>query len=675
MTKHTTELQKVLFKEFVSRICEDDQTVPIPHDQYEYYEREEAGKQYKIHCRRPLLKSSASASTSAAAEEQVILDENLLAKDLEFYTVGCFEVSPDHKLLAYSEDTNGSESYTLRIKDLESGQLLDDQIVKCAAVGGAATRVTQLDELHQPAYLFRHTLGRPVSDDEQLYHETDSEFEVELHATLSGKYIVVSSCNAITTETFFLDAHDPKAELRAIHPRQKGLMAELSAHHSDVGAFAAVLGEAALSDPLWSNGVFVLNTDADEATNFKLMLAPVNDPSRHNWRTLLEYDAGRRVRNARIYANHMVVLTRENGLVQVYIFDLFKKQEPFTFETAKKLSFKEPTYVVKRTPWFEFNSDVFRMQYNSLVRPPTYIDVNMNDLSESVRKMEEVRGGKFDPDNYCSERLWVPASSPSSDGKTVQIPVSLVYRKDNFKKDGTSPFLLYALSLLDRGFGFAIAHVRGGGTLGRSWYEDGKYLHKKNTFTDCIDVAEYLIEQQYTSTPRLAVLGRSAGGLTMGAVLNMRPDLFQLVVADVPFVDVINTMHDPSIPLTVMEYEEWGNPNNKEFHDYMYSYSPYDQLSADKNYPIVLIQGGLEDRRVHYWEPTKFAAKLRYLMTERAAAGKPIRVHSSETPYHILMKMQMGAGHFSKSGRYDTLEEDAFEYSVIIDALKVKLTD
>jgi oligopeptidase B len=490
-----------------------------------------------------------------------------------------------------------------------------------------------LDEAKRPYKLYRHTLGTNPADDVLVYHEADESFFLSIGKTKSKAYLILNLGSHTTDEAHYLEADHPMGDFKVIHPRQHRMEYHV-AHHDDR---------------------FLIVTN-DNAKNFKLMETAVSTPSKENWKEVIPHRDSVKLDYVDAFKDHLVIYERENGLKKIRISNISDSEEHY-------VGFPEPVYTFQGAGNPDFNSSQLRFNYTSLITPGSVFDYDMNTRTRELKKQEEVLGG-YDPSLYESERIFARASDDT------MIPISLVYRK-GVLKDGNNPLFLYAygsygsstdpsfssnrLSLLDRGFIFAIAHIRGGQEMGRYWYDTGKLLHKKNTFTDFIACAEHLITQKYTSSDRFVTSGGSAGGLLMGAVVNMRPDLFGVVVAKVPFVDVINTMLDPTIPLTVIEYEEWGNPNEKEYYDYMKSYSPYDNVEA-KNYPNILVTAGLNDPRVQYWEPAKWTAKLRALKTDDNV---------------LLLKTNMGTGHGGPSGRYDYLKEIAFEYVLIFDLLDI----
>jgi oligopeptidase B len=637
MLTHTEALQCALYDEMKSRIKETDESVPVAHGGYFYYYREEEGKQYRIYCRK---------NGSLDADEQVLIDLNLEAEGLDYLRMGNFAVSPDHSLLAFALDTDGSETYALRVKDLASGDLLPDRIENTyyGLEWGNDNRTlyyTTLDPAQRPFKLHRHRLNEDASNDEVIYHEEDERFFLQLYKAKSERYIFCALGSAVTSEVYAIDADDSDGQPILLQPRVQDMEYFVTHHRNQAGE------ERFLILTNW------------EAENFRVMSAPVDAPARENWRQLIPHSADVMLDQVEPFQDFLVIWERESGLTHIRIQDLsdgaFFAGEESASHRVEQL---EQVYTVFPGQNPEFTSHTLRYRYTSLVSPPTVFDYDMRDRARTLRKQDEVKG--YDPAAYTTERIW--ATAP--DG--VRVPISFVYPAD-LKTDGQNPCLLIGygsygmsydpsfssnhVSLLQRGFVVAYAHIRGGGEMGRQWKEDGKYLKKKNTFTDFIACAETLIDRNYTSSQRLVISGRSAGGLLMGTVTNLRPDLFAGVVAGVPFVDIVNTMLDATIPLTVIEWEEWGNPADPEYYHYMKSYSPYDNVEA-KNYPAILATAGLNDPRVQYWEPAKWVAKLRACKTD----NNP-----------LLLKTEMGAGHFSKSGRYDYLEEVALEYAFILD--------
>lgn len=627
MMQHTEALQQTFYDEMLARIKETDLSVPYRKGDFYYYSRTEEGKAYPIYCRK---------NGSLDAPEEVLLDQNELALEHKFLSLGVFKVSPNHQLLAYSVDTTGDERYTLFFLDLTTRQLYPESIAETSPAftwGNDSQTVfyTVVDPTNRPFKLFRHTLGNTPADDVLIHHEQDEAYFLGVSKTRSEAYILMSVGSKLTSEVHFLDANHPTGSFQVIHPRTSGIEYEVEHHGSH----------------------FYIVTN-DEAINFKLMKTPVESPAKENWQTVIPHREEVMILGVSAFADHLVISEREAGLPKVRVRQLSTDEEHY-------ITFPEPTYAVYPENNPEFNTTTWRFSYTSLVTPNSVFDYDMETQKRELKKQTEVLGG-YDPTQYTSE--WIMATA--ADG--TQIPISIVY-KNGMEKNGQNPLLLTGygsyganyppsfssnrLSLLECGIVIAIAHIRGGGEMGRKWYEDGKFLHKKNTFTDFIACAEHLIADKWTSSDRLAISGGSAGGLLMGAVTNMRPDLFKVVVAHVPFVDVVTTILDESLPLTVMEWEEWGNPNDKTYYDYMKSYSPYDNVEA-KNYPHMLIVAGLNDSRVKYWEPAKWTAKLRELKTDNNI---------------LLLKTNMGAGHGGASGRYERLKEVAFEYAFILERL------
>ncbi len=629
MMKHTAGLREELYKEMKGRIKETDLTVPTRMDDYYYYTRTFEGKQYRVHCRK---------HGSLDAEEEVLLDQNELAKGRKYFRIGRFKVSPNHKLLAYSVDSSGNETYTLRVKDLQTGELLPDEVPNTYyslewGNDNSTLFYTVLDHAKRPYRLYRHRLGTDASEDQLVYQEDDEAYHLRLSKTRSRRFLLMSMESQITSEVRFLDADRPFSEFRTIHPRQHAMEYSVENHGDQ----------------------FYIVTN-DDAINFKLVKTQVDNPSKKHWTEVIPHRPDVKLDGVDAFRDHLAIYEREGGLRRLRIRRLPDGRQ-------YDVEFREPVYTFFPTGNQEFDTTTLRYSYTSLVTPRSVFDFDMNTRARVLKKQDEVLGG-YDPSRYQSERLLATAK----DGTPV--PISLVYRK-GMVRNGRTPTLLYGygsygasmdpyfssnrVSLLDRGFIFAIAHIRGGGEMGRPWYENGKLLHKRNTFTDFIACAEHLVHEHYTSPQHLAIMGGSAGGLLMGAITNMRPDLVKAVIAKVPFVDVINTMLDDSIPLTVIEYEEWGNPNKKAYYDYMMTYSPYDNVEA-KGHPNMLITAGLNDPRVQYWEPAKWTAKLRALKTDDSV---------------VLLKTNMGAGHGGASGRYDKFRETAFEYAFLLDTLGV----
>jgi len=626
MMQHTAPLQATLYSEMLGRIKQTDLSVPTPRDHYFYYSRTVEGQEYAIHCRK---------KGSLEAAEEILLDENALAAGKKYFRIGNYSVSPNHRLLAYSDDYDGDENYTIRVKDLETGELLADEIPNTYyslewGNDNATFFYCVLDAAKRPHKIFRHALG--VQEDPLIYHEPDERFTVELGKTSSRAFILISIGSSLTSEVRYVSADHPAAEFQTVLPRVQEIEYDLT-HHGD--------------------SFFIRTNDA--AKTFRVVEAPVRDPSKANWKEVIPKRDDATIENLTAFKDYLVVEERDRGLTRIQI-------RPFAGEPYY-IDFPEPVYTAFAGGNAQFDTKILRFHYTSLVTPYSVFDYDMQTRRRELKKQQEVLGG-YDPSQYQSERIHAIAS----DGE--KIPISLVHKK-GLAKDGSAPLLLYGygsygisidatfasdrLSLLDRGFVYAIAHIRGGGDLGKPWHEEGRLLKKKNTFTDFIACAEHLVANNYTSPAHLAMMGGSAGGLLMGAISNLRPDLFKAVVALVPFVDALNTMLDATLPLTVGEYEEWGNPNEKPYYDYIKSYAPYENVEAQP-YPTMLVTAGLNDPRVSYWEPAKWVAKLRAMKLD---------------PHILLLKTEMGSGHFGASGRYEHLKETAFNYAFILDALEI----
>ena len=635
ITAYTKNFEEELFLEMKGRIKEDDATVPYKDNGYFYITRYEKGKQYPIYSRK---------KEHLEAEEQIMFDVNQMSKGYEYYKLGGLNISPNNKLAVFATDTVSRRQYFLRIKNLETGEIYKDIIDN--TTGGsvwANDNKTIFYTKKNPVTLrsekiYRHVLGTPTSEDVEVYHEKDETFGTYVTISKSKKYIIIGSYSTTSTEAQFLEADNPTGEFKILQPRVKDL--EYNVEHYKEN--------------------FYLLTNKDKATNFKLMKTPVTKTTLENWIDVIPHREDTLLEDFSIFKEYLVLEERSNGLNKVRIKRWDNKEDYY-------LPFNEETYSVGVYGNPEFDTDIIRYSYNSFTTPSSIIDFNMNDKTKDIKKEQEVLGDKFKKENYISKRVWAPVR----DGKKVAI--SLVYHKDTQLNEQT-PLLQYAygsygytipdsfsttrLSLLDRGFVYALAHIRGSEYLGRNWYEDGKMLNKKNTFTDFIDCSKYLIVNKYTSSKHLYAMGGSAGGLLMGAIINMNPELYNGIIAAVPFVDVISTMLDDSIPLTTGEYDEWGNPNDKDFYDYIKSYSPYDQVDS-KAYPNMLVTTGFHDSQVQYWEPAKWVAKLRELKTDDNL---------------LLLRTNMGAGHGGASGRFEALKETAKDYTFIL-ALENKLED
>ena len=622
MMKPTLALQDKLYKEMVGHIKETDVSVPYRWGNYFYYTRTEQGKQYQINCRK---------KGSLDAKEEVVLDQNELAKGLKFFSVGAFVPSDDGNLLAYSTDITGYRQYKLQIKDLRTGQLLPEMFERVGNVAWAADNktiffTTEDAVTKRSDKFFRHTLGSDKTD--LIFEEKDELFDISAARSRDRTVILLGSESKTSTEWRYLSATAPTAELKVISPREADHEYNVD-HRGDL---------------------FYIRTNKG-AKNFRVVTAPVSNPSQANWKELIAHRPEVKVEDIDLFASHLVLSEWEKGLQKIEILD-------FQTNQRHSVEFPEPVYSASLSQNREFITPIVRYNYQSLVTPSSVFDYDMKTRKATLLKETEVPGG-FDKNNYKSERLFATAI----DG--TKIPLSVVYRKDT-RLDGSAPLLLYGygsygisiapnfnsnrLSLLDRGVVYVIAHIRGGGELGEEWRQEGRMMKKMNTFTDFIASADYLVKNKYTSSDRLVIQGGSAGGLLMGAVVNMRPDLFKAVVAQVPFVDVLNTMLDASLPLTTSEYIEWGNPNEKAAYQYMKQYSPYDNV-GHKNYPSMLVKVSLNDSQVPYWEGAKLVARLRAMKTD----NNP-----------LLLKVNMGAGHGGSSGRYDFLHEVAFDYAYML---------
>jgi oligopeptidase B len=629
--KPTEALQAKLYEEMLGRIKETDLSVPYRQAGHFYYSRTEKGKQYPIYCRK---------KGTLEAPEQVMLDLNEMAKGERFMAVGDLEVSDDTNLLAYTIDNVGFREYRLHVKNLATGKDFPESIEKVSSVAWAADNKTLFytvdDAAKRPYRLYRHALGSDPKNDTLVYEEKDEMFRVNVHRSRSLKVLFLVSGSHTADEWRYLPADKPSGAWTLIAPREKEH--EYAVEHR--------------------GDLFYIRTNRG-CRNFRVVTAPVARPGPESWKELLPCRPAVMVSGLNLFAGHAVVSEREDGLPHIRVIDLASGAQ-------HRVALPEPVYAVGPQNNAEFDTRLFRFGYQSFTTPPSVYDYDMATKERKLLKRTEVLGG-YDPDRYESERRYATAA----DG--VKIPISLVYKK-GFVADGKASLWLNGygsygspsfatfnsnrFSLLDRGFVFAIAHIRGGGEMGKPWHDQGKMMSKKNTFTDFIAVAEKLIADKYTSKDRLVIEGGSAGGLLMGAVTNMRPDLFKIVVTRVPFVDVINTMLDESLPLTVGEFEEWGNPKKKEEYEYMKSYSPYDNLAA-KPYPTILVKTSFDDSQVMYWEPAKYVAKLRTLKTD----SNP-----------LVFKINMAGGHGGSSGRYDRLKELAFDYAFVLTQLGIEET-
>jgi oligopeptidase B len=624
-------LRERIFEEIRSRVQETDVSAPVPDRAWEYVTRTYEELQYAVHCRRP----------RSGGEEQVVLDENAEAEGHDYFALGAFSVSPDHAVLAYAVDTTGGERHRLCFRDLTTGRVLDDTIEDVGfgaawANDSATCFYTRLDDAMRPFEVWRHALGTPASSDVLVFREDDDRFFLAIGRSRSDAYIMIETASKTSSEALVVPADMPAGDAVVVTPRQADVEYSLE-HHRD-----AEHGDR-----------FLLVTNAGDSTNFKLVA--LREPGGEQTE-VVPHRAEIRLEGVDAFSRHLVLTERVEGLIRLRV------TEPDGHD-GREVAFPDPVYTAWVGPNAEYDSTTLRYGYTSLVAPVTDIDYDLDARTATTVKVQPVRGG-YDAANYTSERLWVPGA----DG--TRVPVSLVHRRD-VPIDGSAPALLYGygsyeismdaafrasrLSLLDCGFVYAIAHVRGGGELGRSWYEQGRLEHKMNTFTDFIACAEELVARGYTSPARLVARGGSAGGLLMGAVTNLRPDLFAGIIAEVPFVDVLTTMLDPSLPLTITEWEEWGDPRRPEDYAWMKTYSPYDNVTAQA-YPSMLVTTGLNDPRVQFWEPAKWVAKLRTQTT-------------SDRP--ILLRTELGAGHGGPSGRHNAWREEAMILAFACDAVGI----
>ncbi len=625
MMAGTLAIQDQLYKEMKARIKEKDESVPVLRKGYYYYSRQVEGKDYFLYCRK---------KGSLDAKEEVLLDVNAMAEGHTYYSVSGFAVSPDNKLIAYGVDMVSRRQYTIYVKNLETGELLKDAIPQTEGDPvWANDNKTFFYTSKNPVTLLsekirRHTLGAVAANDPVVYEEKDPTNYISVGKTKSENFLLITSRATLSSEIFILNANEPNGQFISFQPRMKEVI--YSIDHA--------------------NGLFYILTNKD-AKNFKVMTAKENGTLINNWKELIAHNDKVLIQRFDLFKDYLAIAERKNGLTQVHIIQTRNNESHY-------LAFDESAYTASIGYNPEYESDILRFNYTSLTTPSTVYDYNMKSKEKKLMKQQEVVGS-FKASDYTTERLYATAE----DG--TKIPLSIVYKK-GFKKDGNSPLLLYGygsygasmdasfssvrLSLLDRGFAFAIAHIRGGQEMGRYWYEEGKMMKKKNTFTDFIDCAHFLIKEKYTSPSHLYASGGSAGGLLMGAVINLKPELWNGIISGVPFVDVVTTMSDPSIPLTTNEYDEWGNPENKEHYFYMKSYSPYDNIER-KPYPNMLVTTGLHDSQVQYFEPAKWVAKLRELKTDK---------------HVLLLHTDMEAGHGGASGRFKALKDRAREYAFLL---------
>jgi len=638
LTGNTKDFQEKLFEEMKGRIKEDDSSVPYKNNGYFYISSYKKGEQYPIYSRK---------KETLEAKEEIIFDVNEEAKGFDYFQLGGLNVSPDNKLVAFAVDTISRRQYFIRIKNLETGKIYKDIIDNTS--GGSVWAndnktlfYTKKDPITlRSNKIYKHVLGTLASEDVEVFHEEDDTFNTYVTKTKSEEYIIIGSYSTVSTEAQFLDANNPDGEFKILQARERDLEYEVSHYGNE----------------------FYLLTNKDGAKNFKLMKTSVEKTEKENWVDVIAHREDTLLEDISIFKKYLVLEERTNGLNKVRIMRWDNSTEYY-------LPFTEETYSVSVYGNPDFDTTVIRYAYNSMTTPASVIDFDMDDKSKEIKKEQDVLGGKFNKENYTSKRVWATAR----DGKKVAI--SLVYHKDT-ELNAKTPLLLYAygsygytisdgfsttrLSLLDRGFVYAVAQIRGGDYLGRDWYDDGKMLNKMNTFTDFIDCSKFLIDKNYTSAKHLYAMGGSAGGLLMGAIINMNPELYNGIIAAVPFVDIVSTMIDDSIPLTTGEYDEWGNPNEKEYYEYIKSYSPYDQVTA-RDYPNMLVTTGYFDSQVQYWEPAKWVAKLREVKTDSNI---------------LLLNTNMEAGHGGASGRFDSLKETARDFTFLLsleDKLKINST-
>ncbi len=632
-TAHTKDFQKTLFEEMKARIKEDDESVPYFYNGYFYITRFEKGKDYPIHSRK---------KGSLEAKEEIMFDCNAMAVGHTYFNLAGLSVSEDNQWVAFGVDTVSRRQYTIQIKNLQTGEILPMKIENTSGGSTWASDNKTLFYTRNDAVtlrsdkIFKHKLGSKSEADELVYFEKDETYDVSVYKSKSKKYLLINSSSTLTTEYRIVLSATPDSKFTVFQKRTRGL--EYSISHYD-------------------NNFYIV-TNKDKATNFKVMKTDEDKHAKENWVDLIPHREDVLLEDIDIFRDYLVVSERSDGLNKIRIMPWSGKGEYY-------LPFESETYTASTTTNLDFDTELLRYSYQSLATPSSAVDFNMRTKEKTVLKEHEVLGGKFDKNNYTEERIWATAK----DG--TQIPISMIYKK-GILKNGTNPLLLYAygsygvtmdcyfssvrLTLLDRGFIYAIAHIRGGEDLGRPWYENGKLLKKKNTFTDFIDCSKHVIAEKYTSSQHLYAEGGSAGGLLMGAILNMAPKLYNGVIAQVPFVDVVTTMLDETIPLTTGEYDEWGNPNQKRYYKYMLSYSPYDNVVA-QDYPNIYISTGLHDSQVQYWEPAKWVAKLRILKTDTNK---------------LYLDTNMEAGHGGASGRFEAIKEIAKEFTFLLDLEKIE---
>tara|TARA_B100000768_G_scaffold84888_1_gene80267 strand:+ start:12345 stop:14477 length:2133 start_codon:yes stop_codon:yes gene_type:complete len=632
MTSHTKSFQQKIFKEIKDKIKEDEESVPYFLNGYWYVTKFEKEKNYPIYIRK---------KDTLKSKEQILFDCNVLAKGHEFFNLSNFKISPNNKFIAFSTDTVSRRLYTIKIKNLETGKILEESIDNSSGSFAWANDNKTLFYTNRDIKtlrndkIYRHTIGENSNKDKLVFHEKDNTFYTSVSKSKSNKFIIISSYSTLTSEFQFLDASNPQEDFKLFNKRKRGLEYSVSHYGKD----------------------FYIITNTDNSKNYKLMKTPIFNTEYKNWKDVIKHRDDVMLEGIDIFKDYLVISERFNGLSRINIKKWDNSENYY-------LDFKSETFSSYTTTNIDFDTDILRYGFNSMTQPALVVDFNMKTKEKTIRKQQQVLDSDFKKENYISERLW----APSSDG--VKIPISIVYKK-GLKKNGKNPLLLYGygsygntidpyfsisrLSLLDRGFIFAIAHVRGSEYLGREWYENGKLFKKENTFKDFISSTKYLISEGYTNVKQSYAYGGSAGGLLMGAVINLAPELYNGVISAVPFVDVITTMLDESIPLTTGEYDEWGNPNDEKYFDYMLSYSPYDNVKK-LNYPNLLVTSGLHDSQVQYWEPAKWVAKLRDLKSNNNL---------------LFLDTNMDAGHGGASGRFEALKEVAKEYTFLFDLEKI----
>ena len=625
MMKDTEELQNRIYEEIVGRIKQDDVSYPIKRNGYYYYSRYEKGQEYPMFCRR---------KDNMESPEEILLDGNKMAEGHHYFDIGAYSISPDNKLIAYSVDTVSRRQYHIFIKEIETGKMFSEDIENTTgnmvwANDNKTLFYSMKDESLRSCKIMRHKLDDDAANDELVYFEEDTAFSCYVSKTKSRRYIMIISDSTMSSEVRFINADRPYDEFKVFHQRERDMLYGIGHYGND----------------------FYILTNADGAKNFKIMKTPVDKTERENWTELLAHRDDVLIEDFDLFADFLVVEERSEGLVKLRVMTWDGKTDYY-------IDFGEPTYTAYSSANPDFDSHFLRYGYNSMTTPASLYEFDMIKRESVLLKRQEIIGG-YEPSDYVTERHY----APSHDG--IMVPISLVYKK-GMKKDGSNPLVLYGygsygssmdayfstarLSLLDRGFVWAVAHIRGGEEMGRQWYEDGKLLKKKNTFLDFIYCGKYLVDDGFTNSNKMFAMGGSAGGLLVGAVANMAPEMWKGIVAQVPFVDVVTTMLDDTIPLTTGEYDEWGNPNEKEYYDYMMSYSPYDNVER-KEYPAMLVTTGLHDSQVQYWEPAKWVAKLREMKTD----NNP-----------LYLKTNMDFGHGGASGRFEGIKEIALEYAFII---------